>query len=129
MKLASELILKKFRNEFNLIIDKFVIIEEPLKELRSSNSDYIYNPGVYIHHTKHQIIKVGRHLTNSRKRALEHISDNTKNDKFEMKELINIQDASVTLINVKSPKDYHWVATIEIFMENNLNPIISSKRH
>lgn len=122
-------IIRKFKDEFSMIETKFIIIEEKIVDLVSSVRKFIYHPGVYIYHLNGEIIKVGRHLTNSRKRALEHIVSNTKNEKLEMKDLIDNPNCKVTLLNVKDPQDYHWVAAVEIYMEKVLNPIIKSKRH
>ncbi len=118
-----------FAKEFGFLQSKFIIIEENLNDLANSKKDCVYHPGVYIHHRGDDIIKVGRHLTNSRKRALEHITSNTKNEQIEMKDLKKDSNSKVTLLNVRDPEEYHWVAAIEIYMENNLNPIIKSKRH
>ena len=118
-----------FTKEFGFLQSKFIIIEENLNDLADSKKDCIYNPGVYVYHKGDDIIKVGRHLTNSRKRALEHIKANTKNEQLEMKNLTNNPDCKVTLLNVRDRDDYHWVAAVEIYMEKELNPIIRSKRH
>jgi len=118
-----------FENEFKLISDKFVVLEENLSDLADSKTKHIYNPGVYIYFDKEKIIKVGRHLTNSRKRALEHIQANTGIEGFEMSKLSIDSNAKVALINVIDPKDYYWVATVEIFLEKELRPIIKSKRN
>lgn len=117
-----------FNSEFSFITDKFVIIEEILPNLKNSTKDYIYHPGVYIFLFDSKVIKVGRHLTNSRKRALEHIKAETQKDDFNMKSLENNPNCKVILINLKSIEDYHWAASLEIFLEKKLNPQIKSKR-
>lgn len=122
-------ITNTFKAEFGFLEDKFAIIEERLSDLGSSAKDCIYHPGVYIYHLDDQVIKVGRHLTNCRKRALEHISSNTRNEKLEMKMLVDNPDCKVTLLVVRDQEDSHWVAAVEIYMERELKPIIKSKRN
>lgn len=117
-----------FNNEFAAIANKFVLIEENLSRLDISEKKYIYHPGVYIFFIDGNVIKVGRHLVNSRKRALEHIRDNTKNESFEMKSLKGNTNAKVLLFNLKNENDYHWSASAEMFLEKKLNPVIKSKR-
>ncbi|UGU14244.1 hypothetical protein LS482_11020 [Sinomicrobium kalidii] len=118
-----------FEQEFQCVSDKFVIIEENVADLSSSTKEFIYHPGVYVFIVSNKIIKVGRHLTNSRKRALEHIHANTRNETFEMKYLPDTPNSKVLLFNVLNPDHYHWVAALEIFLERELNPVIKSKRY
>tara|TARA_R110000765_G_scaffold194259_3_gene299876 strand:+ start:4286 stop:4672 length:387 start_codon:yes stop_codon:yes gene_type:complete len=118
----------EFYNEFGSISDKFIIIAENLLNLASSDKKYIYHPGVYVFYFEDKVIKVGRHLTNSRKRALEHIRDNTRNEYFEMKSLKENKKAKVLLFNLIDPNDYHWSASVEMFLEKKLEPVIKSKR-
>ncbi|HDD44297.1 MAG TPA: hypothetical protein ENG63_05495 [Candidatus Desulfofervidus auxilii] len=62
---------------------------------------------------------------NSRKRALEHIRDNTAGI---MKEICENNDTILILFNVKDSKDIHWVVALEIFFERSINPLIKSDR-
>jgi hypothetical protein len=126
--MTKEEISKIFESEFTFITQKFVIIEEKVKDLAKSTKDYVFHPGVYIFLNNDDVIKVGRHLTNSRKRALEHIQVNTKNEYFEMKTLADLPNSIAILLNVKCKKDCHWVAAAEIFLEEELKPMIKSKR-
>ena len=122
-------VTKIFKSEFQCISHKFVIIEENVSSLSKSTKDFIHHPGVYVFLVSDKVIKVGRHLTNSRKRALEHIRDNTRNETFEMKNLGNDpQNSKVLLFNVINENDHHWVAAVEIFLERTLNPVIKSQR-
>ncbi len=125
-----EAVRQVFENEFNAILDKFAIITSGINEAYKSNQEYISNPGVYIFWKDDEIIKVGRHLTNSRKRALQHIHDNTKNEKVEMNTLQTLENsqAGIIFINCKNANDLHWVAAIEIYLEMNLKPVIRSGR-
>ena len=124
----KEKIIQIFEKEFLLISDKFTIIEGSINTISKSSEQYIYHPGVYVFYQNAGVIKVGRHLTNSRKRALEHIRENTKNDVLEMKSLDKSPDSRILLFNVKDTIDNHWVAALEIYLEKELNPIIKSKR-
>lgn len=121
-------IKEEFYIEFGKIADKFTIIEEYLVNLSKSKKEYIYHPGVYVFCLEGNVIKVGRHLTNSRKRALEHIRDNTANGELQMASLKENVQAKVLLFNLKNIEDYHWSASVEMFLERKLNPIIRSKR-
>lgn len=117
-----------FNAEFGTISDKFIIIEENLNTLASSNKDCIYHPGVYVFYLDGKVIKVGRHLINSRKRALEHIRDNTKNAIFEMKSFKGDEKVKILLFNLKDLNDNHWSASAEMYLEKKLNPAIRAKR-
>lgn len=117
-----------FKTEFGSISEKFDIIEENLSNLGNSKKEHIYYSGVYVFYLEGEVIKVGRYLTNSRKRALQHIRDNTKNESFEMKTLAENRNAKVLLFNLKNTDDYHWAASVEIYLEKKLNPVIRSKR-
>lgn len=122
-------IYESFYQEFGCLKDKFSIILLSMTEARESQDSKVAMPGVYIIWKENKIIKVGRHLDNSRKRALEHIRVNTKNEIIEMATLENCrEDCGIVLINCQDRIDYHWVAAIEIYMENILDPIIRSKR-
>ena len=118
-----------FRNEFSCIEQKFNIISMSINEAFESKNELVAHPGVYVFWHEGKIIKVGRHLINSRKRALEHIRDNTKNEVFQMNALKTCsEECGLTLINCIDKKDYHWAAAIEVFLENVLDPVIRSKR-
>lgn len=122
-------IIEKYKEEFGFLIGKFNIISLTIKEAYETKEFSVASPGVYIFWNNNSIIKVGRHLVNSRKRALQHISDNTKNEIFEMANLANnVENCGLVLINCKEIKDKHWVAAIEIYLEENLEPIIKSQR-
>ena len=114
-----------FYNEFGPIKTKFKIFELSLEEAQKSQDACVWHPGVYVWWVKSSVIRVGRHLTNSRKRALEHISSNT-GGKFD--QYASDPSLKVLLFNVIDPKDNHWVASLEIFFEKTLNPKIPSKR-
>ncbi|MER3374013.1 MAG: hypothetical protein RIM83_05190 [Allomuricauda sp.] len=106
-KMTLQEIEEIFKAEFHPVFDRFTIIEEDVASLTSSNKEYIYHPGVYVFFLNGKVIKVGRHMTNSRKRALEHIRDNTKNESFEMRSLNGSTGAKILLINLKDVNDYY----------------------
>lgn len=135
-----EEILALFKNEFKPVLDKFEIIQllkgsEPLDTRVISKmtydyegNDIIWHPGCYVFYGNGKPYKVGRHLTNSRKRVMEHIEDNTGG---KISELVKANDREIILFNVKDPKYCHWTAAVEIYMETVLREyelVIHSKR-
>ena len=114
---------KVFFQEFGPVRDKFEVVDLPVTEAYKQH-DLADCPGVYVYWKDNQIIKVGRHMTNARTRALEHIRDNTGNEMALLKD-----DPGCRLIFFTVGKDeYHWTATPEIFLEVKLNPRIRSGR-
>ncbi len=123
------IIQNAFLQEFDCIKNKFNILPMTIIEAYESKDLNVAMPGVYVFWRNKEIIKVGRHFVNSRKRAIQHVTDNTKNEVFQMASLKNsTADCGIILINCKDPKDSHWVAAIEIYMERELNSVIKSKR-
>lgn len=125
-------IKNEFQREFDQIANKFEIIElQADKALRADESleldaKYVSHPGVYVWWSSEKgPLRVGRSLTNSRKRALEHIRDNTGKI---MAQMANNPDTVLLLFNVKDPSDRHWVAAVEIFLEEKIKPLIKSLR-
>jgi len=115
-----------FEMEFGTLRYKFEIYDLPLVEAEHSQAPYIWKPGVYVFwHPARAVIKVGRHFINSRKRAFEHLQDNTGGT---MAALRNDREARLLLFNVKEPRDKHWVAALEVFFEEQLSPEIESGR-
>lgn len=119
-----------FHQEFGCLKDKFNIILLSIKEARESDDPEVTMPGVYIYWKDDNILKVGRHLVNSRKRALEHIRDNTGEEVgIPMKSIDTCKEnCGIVLINCENEEEYHWVAAIEIYMERVLKPMIRSQR-
>ena len=66
-----------FEEEFFNVREKFCVFTISVLKARESSEEYIWHPGVYVWWHPDGVLKVGRHFTNSRKRALEHIEDNT----------------------------------------------------
>ncbi|MFQ5330111.1 MAG: hypothetical protein ACE5D4_09020 [Thermodesulfobacteriota bacterium] len=115
-----------FRSELGSIADKFEVFELSVADARTSDAQYVWHPGVYVWwHPSKGPVKVGRHLTNSRKRALEHIGANTGGV---LASLGSDSSTKLLLFNVRNPEDRHWVAAIEIYFETVLDPSVPSDR-
>ena len=115
-----------FEKEFGVHRNKFEIYDLPLAEAENSREQHIWKPGVYVFwHPTRGVIKVGRHFTNSRKRAFEHLRDNTGGV---MTALRDDQGTRLLLFNVKEAEDKHWVAALEVYFEEQLSPEVKSGR-
>ena len=123
--MTVEEITKIAKDEFGVIFRLFTVKVLKMNEVRNSNDPEVPLPGVYVFLKEGKVIKVGRHIQNSRKRALEHIRDNTNN---EMKLLDNDPSTTLILYNVKNLEKIHWLFSLEVFLEQKLEPKISSKR-
>ena len=122
-------IREKFNNEFLEISKKFNIIELKIKDALENGKSDVNQPGVYIYwHPDHGAIKVGKSQSNSKKRALEHISDNTENVKISISKISEDQQTMLLLFNIIDSKDLHWILSLEAFMDWNIKPIIKSAR-
>jgi hypothetical protein len=125
-ELTPEDVKARFESEFCSILGKFAVYDITLDTIKEYSAPFLWKPGVYVFWKASKgVIKVGRHLANSCKRALEHINDNTGNI---MKELEDDPDTHLILFNVKLFKDRHWVAALEIFLELELKPEVPSGR-
>ncbi len=118
-------ILVRIRREFGALTDKFEVYDLPLATIPKDKTAGAANPGVYVYLSDDGVVKVGRHLTNSRKRAYEHIGANTGGT---MKALLEDPSVRIALFNVASVADLHWVCALEVFLERNLSPAIRSAR-
>lgn len=128
MTQSPEFVIKTFLSEFEPIVHKFVVLQETAVTASESTKAFVWHPGVYVWVKDNQVIKVGRHLENARKRALEHIRDNTRLGDLQMVNFENDPEAILLPFNVVNPKDFHWVAALEMFMETTLTPAIPGKR-
>ena len=130
-RLSQEEVILLFEQEFFPIRDKFIkpIINIQLKAAGENKAVSVNEAGIYIHwRSDLGVIKVGKSQVNSKKRALEHITDNTHNSHFEMRHLQDDENARLILFNISDKKDIHWLLSVEAFMEWNSNPLIPSKR-
>ena len=113
-----------FEREFWPIAGLFDRLIMDYEEAEDSDDPRVARPGVYVWLSGDEVLKVGRSFSDARKRALEHIRDNTAQ---KMGVLAGDPEARLVLFTVLS-EDYHWVAALEVFLENNLQPSIPSKR-
>ena len=114
-----------FTAEFSHLADKFVIKELTFNESETTKNPDVVRGGVYVWWKKNQVIKVGRSLENTRKRALEHIRDNTGK---QMADLKNDPGVRLILFNLKEENDIHWAFALEDFFERKLEPAVEAKR-
>ena len=125
-------IIKEFEDQFSPIREKFEILKllegerkldyYEIEHLALPSAEYniIWHPGVYIFFGNGKPYRVGRHLSNSRLRVLQHLNIGTGNENAKVWDIENAPDREIILFNVKDKKDYHWVAAVEIYMEKIL---------
>lgn len=125
LQMNLDTIKNLFRSEFGGIADKFQIHDLRLIDAPFDKTLGAASPGVYVFMNDLNVIKVGRHLQNSRKRALEHIAANTGS---KMASLKNDEAVRLVLFNINNLKDLHWVFALEVYFEQNLQPVVRSAR-
>jgi hypothetical protein len=125
---TPEYVIQTFLQEFKPVAEKFIILQETAATAEKSTKAFVWHPGVYVWIKDNRVIKVGRHLENSRKRALEHLRDNTQFEEFQMVDYRDREDALLLLFNLIDPKNFHWSAAVEMYLETTLQPAIRSKR-
>ena len=119
-------IIAAFESEFSPLLGKFEIYSLEVKEARNSKAKHVWKPGCYVFWNEELgVLRVGRSFSNSRKRALEHIRDNTGGI---MHGIESDNNARLILFNLKRKEDVHWVAAVEVFLESILKPYIPSGR-
>jgi hypothetical protein len=107
----------------------FKTFELGVEEARNSKNNNESMAGVYVYwHPEHEVLKTGKSQANSRKRALEHIPDNTSHKNIQMAVLGKDENTKLLLFNIKNNSDLHWVLALEAFMEWNASPKIKSAR-
>ncbi|MEQ9104969.1 MAG: hypothetical protein RIE53_09735 [Rhodothermales bacterium] len=124
MNTAVQRVKLAFNREFGPLAHKFEFLVLEPSDARTSNDPRVYRPGVYVWTDGSNVIKVGRHFTNARKRAFEHIQDNTGG---KMSGLESMDGAQLILITA-DPRDAHWAAALEVYLEEILSPEIKSQR-
>jgi hypothetical protein len=111
-------LLDIFNKEFSTIKGRFSIIDVSVSDAGNSKIENIWNPGVYVFfHPQRGVIRVGRSFDNARKRALQHIRDNTGGV---MADLLTDPEASLILFSVNNKEDYFWAASLEVYLEKEL---------
>lgn len=130
MKIEDIILL--FETEFAHVQEKFVILKllEGREELDynriynlalpSAEENLIIHAGVYVFFGNGKPYRVGRHLANSRYRVLQHMKQNTGNSHSWVLDIAQAPDREILLFNVRDQNDYHWVAALEIYLENAL---------
>ena len=122
-------VIKIFSDEFGALAHKFRV--EPFQIIEAREATYEPGAGVYIFIKDEEVIKVGRSLDNPRKRALEHIRDNStsKDGSIQMKTFEGDHGVELLLITLlDSEKDLHWTCALEVFLERTLKPKIGVDR-
>jgi hypothetical protein len=125
---TPEYVIQTFLQEFKPVAEKFILIQETAATAEKSTKAFVWHPGVYVWIKDNRVIKVGRHLENSRKRALEHLRDNTQFEEFQMVQYKGQEGVTLLLFNLIHPKNFHWAAAVEMYLETTLQPAIRSKR-
>lgn len=151
--LSTENIIGVFQKEFAFLQDKFLIIKAHTNEdIKFMNCDIWINdhweskivdtdfenesiakPGVYViwkdfkDNNRSNVIKVGRHLENSRFRAFQHLKA-TYPSYEDMKSLKQDNEARILLFNLKESNNKYWAAALEIYLELSLQPIVKANR-
>ena len=118
-----------FKNEFGDKANCFSILHFKYRDTFETDIPLANRPGVYLFwHPAYDVVMLGKHQANSKKRALEHIRDNTKNEIIEIGRLKDDANLDIYLFNVKDDKDKHWVLALEAFFEWNSKPTIKAHR-
>lgn len=121
--MSPEQIIERFRAEFGGLAELFNVIILSYAEAASISDPLVTRPGVYVHFDRGGVVKVGRSFSNARKRALEHVRDNTGGSMASLG-----SDASDRLVLFTVAEDLHWVAALEVYFERTLNPSVRSRR-
>ncbi len=137
MPLTIEEVKEIFMSEYAFLADRLKFRELTLKEAadkKTKNDTEVNSPGVYVFWATtcpRGVVKVGRSLVNSRRRAMEHIGDNTKrkDGTYGMKKLTQEPGAKLLLFNIRDKENAHWLLGLEYFLEKRLKPYIRSDRN
>lgn len=118
-----------FESEYSAVRSKFNLIMLSIDDAFKDSTISTGSTGVYVFWKPNiGVIKVGKSQTNSKKRALEHLTANTKNELIEMESLKHDKEAKLLLININLANNLHWLLSLEAFMEWNTYPAIKAKR-
>lgn len=115
----------RFEAEFGALATRFDLVELQTMFALSRGDLRSDRPGVYVHVQGGAIVRVGRSFSNARLRALQHIADDTGG---RMAGLGADPEAALVLFTVEPGRDLHWVAALEVFLEEGLKPLVPSKR-
>ena len=114
-----------FKTELSALIKRFDYIDLAGAAIRESQDPRISRAGVYIFYKDGEVLKVGKSLSNARRRALEDFRDNTGKI---MKNLDGDSGLHLLLFTVDKRENEHWVIALEDFFEWKLKPKIRSER-
>jgi len=117
---------KEFENKFQLF-KKYTF---SVSKAQKKGIKEIEKPGVYVYCKAGKIIKIGKSNSNARKRANEHIVENTtsKDGKLEMKYLLSDNEAIILFLIVEDDSKIHWIIALEDYLEHNFKAKIPSIR-
>lgn len=119
----SEHVIERFRAEFGDLAHLFAVFVLSYAEAARTPDPLVARPGVYVHCDHSGIVKVGRSFSNARKRALEHVRDDTGGRMGSFGSA-----ASDRLVLFTVAQELHWVAAFEVYFEQTLNPSVRSRR-
>jgi hypothetical protein len=103
-----------FKTEFSALIERFDYIDLAGVAIRESQDPRIARAGVYIFYKDGEVLKVGKSLSNARRRALEDFRDNTGKI---MKNLDGDSGLHLLLFTVDKRENEHWIIVLEDFFE------------
>lgn len=128
-KLSLPEVKAVFSSEYSSLLGKFDIHDLTLDKVEGDTSLPVNSPGIYVFwNEEFGVIKVGKSQSNSKVRSLQHIRDNTRNDELEMKSLKSHPKTHLILFNILLKRDMHWLLGLELYMEQNLFPLIPAGR-
>jgi len=124
-----EEIKRRFISEFGATSNGFDIIDLCVEEAVSTVNPKCNRPGVYVYwHPEYDVVLVGKSQSNSKKRALQHIKDNSGNNVVSMNYFEGDSRLRILLFNISEDNFKHWVLALEAFFEWNIRPVIKAWR-
>jgi len=138
--MIKEQVISAFRSEFDLIQDKFEIMDlldndspmdyDVISEIKLPSADYniVWHPGVYVFLGNDSVYRVGVSMTNSRARVMQHLDACTADNGYCIWDIEKHNDRSILLFNIKELVNRHWLLALEVYLENKFNPHIKAKR-
>lgn len=134
-------VIASFYKEFGSIAKKFEIMDlladgspmdyEVIRDLQlpKNKPNCIWCPGVYVFIGNNKVYRVGRSIKNSRGRVMQHLKDRTEFGTHGVWDINDYTDKSILLFNVRARElDLHWVAALEIFLEERYKPLMPAQR-
>ena len=75
--MSPDSVIERFRDEFGDLANTFHVVTLSYSDAAETTDPLVARPGVYVHFGLEGVVKVGRSFSNARKRALEHVRDDT----------------------------------------------------